>query len=596
MNLNELPDMTDALRQVYEKKNNDGNLANNAVPYDKVTKADIITGAKGKDEQGGKKKPKGHDCAKQVKYEGKEYSVIPEAHTLLEDGTVTHYDIEDEEYIYENVPVEDLEILISEKHEHFANYDKNAEVLGEAITSEKGKAKLKSMLDARTTAAGRAKSGKGQNVKDIQHIGRANVDGLGGTPPNRKTAKNPIKSRHYGGTGNKAAKRADALTKKEEVEFDEAMSSYDKNRKRAAQRAADRNAARAAGKTGVVPGVGYVTARKEKETYTDEKGTVRHKSGAKNEAFAFSEADFAELETLGAEIDALTDEQLIDVMEEIILEMAQDDQDLIEICEHLETVEVLDERMDPKEIQRRRDQAKDRLSTGASMKKAAAKSDSAPASAGPSRMDRLKSAAKKAGSAIKSGAKKVGKKAVQTAGKVAGEFSASKEKQKSASMEREPKEPKEAPKKSSGVTRSTVPSSNAGGGGSSSGGGSSESGSTRKAVGGALRKVGSLLKKGVKKAVGKTSRLVSKGSDKLAKRLGEEYDEIASLYESGLFTIEEIENIVEEKKPLPKNKMFRKAGNLGREVVSPSVTDDQRQKAYDRSKKIVKTLNKENQK
>ena len=52
----------------------------------------------------------------------------------------------------------------------------------------------------------------------------------------------------------------------------------------------------------------------------------------------------------------------------------------------------------------------------------------------------------------------------------------------------------------------------------------------------------------------------------------------------------------EEKKPLPKNKMFRKAGNLGRDVVSPSVTDDQRQKAYDRSKKIVKTLNKANEK
>jgi hypothetical protein len=51
----------------------------------------------------------------------------------------------------------------------------------------------------------------------------------------------------------------------------------------------------------------------------------------------------------------------------------------------------------------------------------------------------------------------------------------------------------------------------------------------------------------------------------------------------------------EEKKPLPKNKMFRKAGNLGRDVVSPSVTDDQRQKAYDRSKKIIKTLNKANE-
>ena len=72
-----------------------------------------------------------------------------------------------------------------------------------------------------------------------------------------------------------------AGTKKEEVEVDEAMSSYDRNRKRAAQRAADRNAARAAGKTGVVPGVGYVSPRKEKETYVDSAGTTRHKSGAK---------------------------------------------------------------------------------------------------------------------------------------------------------------------------------------------------------------------------------------------------------------------------------------------------------------------------
>ena len=159
-----------------------------------------------------------------------------------------------------------------------------SENVDEAITSEKGKAKMKSMIDARTTDSGRAKPGKGQNVKDIQHIGRANVDGLGGTPPNRKTAKNPVKSRHYGGTGNKAERRADSLTRNEEF-VDEAMSSYDRNRKRAAQRAADRNAARAAGKTGVVPGVGYVTPRREKETYTDEKGTVRHKSGAKNEEF-----------------------------------------------------------------------------------------------------------------------------------------------------------------------------------------------------------------------------------------------------------------------------------------------------------------------
>ncbi|AIX23845.1 hypothetical protein Syn7803US102_160 [Synechococcus phage ACG-2014a] len=504
MNLNELPDMSAAYKQVQEKKNNDGNLANNAVPYDKVTKADIITGAKGKDEQGGKKKPKGHDCAKQVKYEGKEYTVIPEAHTLLEDGTVTHYDIEDAEYIYENVPVEDLEILISEKHEHFANYDKNSEVLGEA------------------------------------------------------------------------------------------MSSYDKNRKRAAQRAADRNAARAAGKTGVVPGVGYVTARKEKETYTDEKGTVRHKSGAKNEAFAFSEADFAELETLGEEIDSLTDEQLIDVMEEIILEMAQDDQDLIEICEHLEGVEMLSEEK-TKQLELKLE---------------------------PSRMDRLKGAAKKAGekvgaaakaagSAAKKGIKAAGKSVSKNAGKAVGEFQAARIKAKRASMEKTPAKSKSSDdgtdgkldsvlssiRKSKGTSSSSSSSSDSGS--SSSGGGESSSSSSSAPAKkpGLLRRAAGAIGRGLKKAVGKTARAVSGGSDKLAKRLGEDYDKIAHLYESGLFSLEEIETVIEEGyKELPKNKMFRKAGNLGRDVVSPSVTDDQRQKAYGRSKKIIKVMNKETQK
>ena len=45
------------------------------------------------------------------------------------------------------------------------------------------------------------------------------------------------------------------------------------------------------------------------------------------------------------------------------------------------------------------------------------------------------------------------------------------------------------------------------------------------------------VKKGLKKAVGKTARAVSSGSGKLAKRLGEDYDKIAHLYESGLFSI-----------------------------------------------------------
>jgi hypothetical protein len=56
---------------------------------------------------------------------------------------------------------------------------------------------------------------------------------------------------------------------------------YDRNRQRAAQRAAARNAARDAGQTGSVPGVGYVTPRRERETYTDSAGVERHKTGAR---------------------------------------------------------------------------------------------------------------------------------------------------------------------------------------------------------------------------------------------------------------------------------------------------------------------------
>ena len=191
------------------------------------------------------------------------------------------------------------------------------DILAEAITSEKGKAKAAEMIAARSTPSGRAKSGKGANVAQIRQIrgsGRGDFDreGLGGTPMTPTMAKNPIKKQNYTGTGNKAARRA-GLTPtrenpnawKEEVEtwvnslieegYDlssytwEEMyemyvtegDNYDKNRKRAAQRAAERNAARDAGKTGNVPGVGYVTPRRERETYVDAAGTTRHKSGAK---------------------------------------------------------------------------------------------------------------------------------------------------------------------------------------------------------------------------------------------------------------------------------------------------------------------------
>ena len=56
---------------------------------------------------------------------------------------------------------------------------------------------------------------------------------------------------------------------------------YDKNRQRAAKRAAERNEARKRGQTGNVPGIGYVSPRPERETYRDAAGVERHTSGAR---------------------------------------------------------------------------------------------------------------------------------------------------------------------------------------------------------------------------------------------------------------------------------------------------------------------------
>ena len=48
--------LEEAYNCMKEGKPNDGNLANNYPPYDKVTRGDVIAGATGKDQMGGKKK------------------------------------------------------------------------------------------------------------------------------------------------------------------------------------------------------------------------------------------------------------------------------------------------------------------------------------------------------------------------------------------------------------------------------------------------------------------------------------------------------------------------------------------------------------
>lgn len=269
------------------------------------------------------------------------------------------------------------------------------------------------------------------------------------------------------------------------------------------------------------------------------------------EAFFFTEEEIDSFQ----EIDEATDEQLITFMEELILELAEDDEDLLEICEHLEGVEVLSEEK-TKQLELKLQ---------------------------PSRMDRLKGAAKEAGKRVKAGAaagmkmaKPAAKAAVKGAAKGAGyaigaaQRGSSSLKKSFAAGYKRGKEgvpgKKEAPtgeskpaakeKKSSddgtdgkldallASTRGTKSGSSGGGSSSaSSGGGESKEPKAKKP--GLLKRLGSAVKSGLKKAVGKTARAVSGRSEKLAKRMGEEYEQIAHLYESGLFEVYEIENIIE---------------------------------------------------
>ena len=168
----------------------------------------------------------------------------------------------------------------------------NEDEIDEALTGERRQAAAKKMNTAksgsdRATAfnlATRNDMGSSYQKKSTGGKG-SRFPGYGdrgaGNAAARRQGKEPMRQGPEKKVSEETLKATGLFSEQEIAAIEEAMSSYDKNRKRAAQRAADRNAARAAGKTGVVPGVGYVTPNKERESYTDEKGTERHKSGAK---------------------------------------------------------------------------------------------------------------------------------------------------------------------------------------------------------------------------------------------------------------------------------------------------------------------------
>ena len=84
----------------------------------KTEEQETLSEGYGKDCVKKEKKTK-HNCAKKVCSEQwGEGTCVPEHHTLLEDGTVTHYDVVFKHGLERMVPVEELEVLVTEMHEH----------------------------------------------------------------------------------------------------------------------------------------------------------------------------------------------------------------------------------------------------------------------------------------------------------------------------------------------------------------------------------------------------------------------------------------------------------------------------------------------
>ena len=125
-----------AYQLVYEKKadkdyDGDGKVESGAKEYRGAVHNAIQKKKGGKpDGKDTSNVKKGHDCATSVEH--KEYGVgdcIKEMHTLDSAGNVTHYDVMFEHGMEKNVFVGDLNVLVSEMHEHVINTDKNKEVL-----------------------------------------------------------------------------------------------------------------------------------------------------------------------------------------------------------------------------------------------------------------------------------------------------------------------------------------------------------------------------------------------------------------------------------------------------------------------------------
>ena len=288
----------------------------------------------------------------------------------------------------------------------------------------------------------------------------------------------------------------------------------------------------------------------------------------------------------------VSDEELEATIYDVFEEIEQEGF-LTEALEFIDSDQFLSEERDAgaiakSRLQRKRmDATADGPQSGGAAKRFVAKKAKQAVKAG---ADRVGSAVKKVGSAVKkagsvaaakakSGVKAVGKKVVSTAGKVAGEFSAAKEKQKAKAMSRPDTASKSEPPKAastdtskSGTTAgSAAAKSDSSSDSGSSSGGSSSGGEKKK---GFLRRLGGAMKRGLKKAAGKTLRGISTASDKGAKKLGEETaPKVRVKSESYDWRTGFFENLSDNLDPEDEEKINLKKGIKNKITINPQMEE-----------------------
>jgi len=143
-----------------------------------------------------------HMCALEVTHKKSGKKGHPIRHTLTESGKISHYTVEFEDVIVENISVRNLDILVQEEHSHKRDdekkHDKNKKIVSEEELENPKKAdldkdgKLSSYEKKRGKAIEKSMKGQGKDKnKDKEELEEINMGvrgGLGKTPKSETDA------------------------------------------------------------------------------------------------------------------------------------------------------------------------------------------------------------------------------------------------------------------------------------------------------------------------------------------------------------------------------------------------------------------------